>query len=131
LKPRVDLLAVLFMLWGALTMLIGASTLALGIAAAALVASASRAGTGQFGASVTAVTFMTLAILALIWGGVHLMVGTFVRRRRHWSRHAALMLGTVDLLLLPYGTALGAYSMWILLREDAKRMFEAPVAHTS
>ena len=98
---RVDLLGVLFMISGALTMLIGASTLALGIAAAAIVASAGRAGTGQFGASLTAVTFMTLAVLALIWGGVHLMVGTLVRRRRHWSRHAALMLGTVDLLLLP------------------------------
>ena len=115
------------MIWGALTMLIGASTLALGIAAAAIVASAGRAGTGQFGASLTAVTFMTLAVLALIWGAVHLMVGTLVRRRRHWSRHAALMLGTVDLLLLPYGTALGVYSLWILLREDAKRMFEAPL----
>ena len=69
-----------------------------------------------------------LAVLALIWGGVHLMVGTLVRRRRHWSRHAALMLGAVDLLLLPYGTALGVYSLWILLREDAKRLFETPAA---
>jgi len=126
--PRVDLLGVLFMIWGGLTMLIGASTLALGIAAAALVASAGRAGTGQFGASLTAVTFMTLAVLALIWGGVHLMVGTVVRRRRHWSSDAALMLGAVDLLLLPYGTALGVYSLWILLREDAKRLFETPAA---
>jgi hypothetical protein len=116
------------MIWGALTMLIGASTLALGIAAAALVASAGRAGTGQFGAGLTAITFMTLAVLALIWGGVHLMVGTLVRRRRHWSRHAALMLGTVDLLLLPYGTALGVYSLWILLREDAKQLFVAPMS---
>jgi hypothetical protein len=116
LKPRVDLLGALFIIWGALTMLIGASTLALGIAAAALVASAGRAGTGQFGAGLTAVTFLTLAI----------MVGTLVRRRRHWSRHAAMMLGTVDLLLLPYGTALGVYSLWILLREDAKQLFESP-----
>jgi hypothetical protein len=125
LSPYVDLLGVLFMIWGVLTMLIGASTLALGIAAAAIIASAGRAGTGQFGASVIAVTFMTLAVLALIWGAVHFMVGTLVRRHRHWSRHAALMLGTVDLLLLPYGTALGVYSLWTLLREDAKRLFEA------
>lgn len=125
---RINLLGVLFMLWGALTMLVGASTLALGIAAAALVASAGRAGTGQFGAGLTAITFMTLAVLALIWGGIHLMVGTLVRRRHHWSRHAAMMLGTVDLLLLPYGTALGVYSLWILLREDSKRLFEAPVS---
>jgi hypothetical protein len=125
MPPHVELLGVLFMIWGVLTMLIGASTLALGIAAASLVASAGRAGSGQFAASVTAVTFMTLAILALIWGGVHLMVGTLVRRHRYWSRHAAIMLGTVDLLLLPYGTALGVYSLWTLLRDDAKRLFEA------
>ena len=124
--PRVDLLGALFVIWGALTMLIGASTLALGIAAAALVAG--RGGSMQFGASLTAITFLTLAILAMIWGGVHLMVGTLVRRRKHWSRHAAMMLGTVDLLLLPYGTALGVYSLWILLREDAKRLFENPAA---
>ena len=99
-------------------------TLALGIAAAALISSG-RAGGGQFAASLTAATFMTLAVLALIWGAVHLMVGALVRRRRHWSRHAAIMLGTVDLLLLPYGTALGVYSLWTLLRDDAKRLFEA------
>jgi hypothetical protein len=122
---HVDLLGVLFMVWGVVTMLIGASTLALGIAAAALVQAAGRAGSQQFGASLTAVAFVTLAVLALIWGAVHLMVGALVRRRRHWSRHAALMLGTVDLLLLPYGTALGVYSLWTLLREDAKRLFEA------
>ena len=125
MSSHVDLLGVLFMIWGVLTMLIGASTLALGIAAAALIASGGRAGGGQFAASLMAATFMTLAVLALIWGAVHLMVGTLVRRHRYWSRHAAIMLGTVDLLLLPYGTALGVYSLWTLLREDAKRLFEA------
>ena len=126
MTPRVDLLGVLFMIWGALTMLIGASTFALGIAAAALVASANRAGSAGIGAGVIAVTFLTLAVLALIWGGVHLIVGTLLRRRQHWSRHAALMLGTIDLLLLPYGTGLGVYSLWILLREESKRMFDVP-----
>lgn len=122
---HVDLLGVLFILWGILTMLIGASTLALGIAAAALVRSVVSAGGGGFGASLTAAAFTTLAVLALAWGGAHLLVGLVLRRRRHWSRHAALMLGTVDLLLLPYGTALGVYSLWSLLREDAKSLFRA------
>ncbi len=34
------------------------------------------------------------------------------------------MLASVDLLLLPYGTALGVYALWILLREEAKRLFD-------
>jgi hypothetical protein len=34
------------------------------------------------------------------------------------------MLGSVDLLLLPYGTVLGSYALWTLLREDAKKLFD-------
>ena len=33
------------------------------------------------------------------------------------------MLGSVDLLLLPYGTALGAYTIWALLSEGGKDLF--------
>jgi hypothetical protein len=120
----VDFLAACFTIWGALTMLIGASILALGVAAASLVRSAARAG-GSFAAGLTAATFMTLAILALVWGFVHILTGTRLKRRRHWSRLAALLLGSIDLVLLPYGTALGAYALWTLLREDARHLFDA------
>lgn len=120
---HVDLLGALFMIWGVLMMLIGASTLALGIAATSLAASAGRAGGGQFAAGLTAATFTTLAVLALIWGLVHVIVGRLLRKRRHWSRLAALVLSSLDLFLLPYGTALGAYTLWTLLRERTKPLF--------
>jgi hypothetical protein len=61
--------------------------------------------------------------MAMTWGVAHVVVGVPLRRHRPWSRLAALMLGAVDLLLLPYGTALGAYAIWILLNEDAKKLF--------
>jgi hypothetical protein len=121
---HVDFLGVLFVVWGVLTLLVGASTLALGIGAAALISSASREGSGgEFAAGLTAAAFTTLAIIAIMWGVAHMVVGVPLRRRRHWSRLAALMLGSVDLLLLPYGTVLGAYALWTLLREDSKRLF--------
>ena len=125
-ESHVDLAGVLFVVWGALTILIGASTLALGTAAAALIASGSHGGRAQLAASFTAIAFIALALLALGWGAVHVGVGVVVRRRRHWSRIAAILLGAIDLLLLPYGTALGLYALWVLLREDSKRLFEAP-----
>ena len=124
---HVDLLGALFMIWGVLMMLIGGSTLALGIAAAALASSAGRAGGGQFAAGVTAATFATLAVLALIWGLAHLIVGRLLRARRPSARLAALILSSVDLLLLPYGTALGAYALWTLLRERVKPLFAPTV----
>jgi hypothetical protein len=106
-------------------MLIGASMLALGIAAAALVRSAGRAGGAQLAAGLTAATFLTLALIALIWGAAHFIVGRQLRRHVSWSRLAALMLGSADLVLIPFGTALGGYSLWTLLSDDTRRLFEA------
>ena len=122
---HVDFLGVLFVVWGVLTTLIGLSTLALGIGAVALLSSSSRPA--SFAASFTAAAFVALAIIAIIWGLAHVAVGVPLRRRRHWSRLGALMLGSIDLLLLPYGTALGIYALWALLREEGKKLFESAI----
>lgn len=119
---HVNFLGILFIVWGVLTTIIGLSTLALGVGAAAWLASSSRPA--SFAASFTAAAFTTLAIIAIIWGTAHVVVGIPLRRHRYWSRLGALMLGSVDLLLLPYGTALGAYALWVLLREEGKALFE-------
>lgn len=119
---HVELAGVLFVIWGAMITLIGLSTLALGVASASLVNSAALSG-GQFAARVMATAFTTLAALAIAWGGAHIAVGFPLRRHRHWSRLAALMLGAVDLLLLPYGTALGCYALWALLHHDGRKLF--------
>jgi hypothetical protein len=121
---EVDFLGVLFIVWGLLTALVGVSTLALGVGAVALIASASRGGgAGQVAAGVTAAVFTTLALIAIVWGAAHVVVGVPLRRRRPRARIMALVLGSVDLLLLPYGTALGVYALWILLSERGKSTF--------
>lgn len=120
---HVDLAGVLFIVWGALIILIGLSTLALGVAATLLAQSPSAGG--QFAAGVIAAAFTTLAIIAILWGAAHIVVGVPLRRHRHWSRLAALMLGAGDLLLLPYGTALGCYTLWALLHHGGRRLFHA------
>ena len=121
---HVDFVGVLFIVWGVLTTLVGLSTLALGVSAVALIASASRGGGGgQVAAGVTAVVFTALALAAIIWGVVHIAVGVPLRQRKPWARLVALMLGGVDLLLLPYGTALGVYTLWVLLNEEGKSLF--------
>jgi hypothetical protein len=122
--PHVDLLGVLFVVWGLLTTLVGVSTLALGVGAVALITSANRGEGGQVAAGLTAAAFTTLAVIAMIWGAAHVVVGVPLRRRRGWARIMALMLGSIDLLLLPYGTALGVYALWVLLSERGKALFE-------
>jgi hypothetical protein len=128
---HVDFVGVLFIIWGLLTTLVGVSTLALGVGAAALITSAARGDGGQVAAGLTAAVFAALAIIAIAWGVAHVIVGVPLRRRRPWARLAALMLGSVDLLLLPYGTALGCYALWVLLHEQGKALFAEGAAGAS
>ena len=106
-----------------MTTLVGLSTLALGVGAVAIITSASRDGGAQFAAGLTAAAFATLALIAIVWGLAHVAVGVPLRKRQPSARLAALTLGAVDLLLLPYGTALGCYALWVLLNEDGKKLF--------
>jgi hypothetical protein len=122
---HVDLLGVLFRLWGVLVMLIGASTLALAVAAVALIRTHTTTGGAQFAAGLTTATFIFLALIALVWGFAHVIVGRRLRQHTPWARLAALALGSADLVLLPHGTALGGYSLYTLLGDDAKRLFDA------
>jgi hypothetical protein len=124
MSSHVDFVGVLFIIWGLLTTLVGVSTLALAFGAAALITSAARGEGGRVAAGLTVAAFATLAVIAILWGVAHVIVGFPLRRRRPWSRLAALMLGSVDLLLLPYGTALGCYALWALLNHQGKKLFE-------
>lgn len=112
----------LFVTWGVLTALVGLSTLALGAGAVAIIASASEEG-GHVAAGLTAAVFITLAVIAIIWGGAHIVAGLPLRQRKPWARMMALMLGSMDLVLLPYGTALGIYALYVLLSERGKQLF--------
>jgi hypothetical protein len=120
---HVDLVGVLFIIWGLLTALVGVSTLALAVGALALLGS-TPGGSSQVAAGVTVAAFIVLAAMALVWGAGHIVVGVPLRQRRPWSRHAALVLGAVDMVLLPYGTALGCYALWALLSEEGRKLFE-------
>src|SRR5204863_10128440 len=95
----------------------------LGIGAAAIIVSSGRGDGLPVAAGLTAVLFTALAIIAIVWGAAHVIVGVPLRARRPWARITALTLGSVDLLLLPYGTALGVYALWVLLSEEGKTAF--------
>lgn len=130
MATHVDFVAVLFAIWGLLIALSGVSTLALGVGAVALLASAVH-GRSRMAADLTVAAFIVLGCIAIAWGAAHVAIGVALRRRRHWSRLAALILGSIDLLLLPFGTALGAYALWVLLTEQGRRLFETRAVPTA
>ena len=122
MNTHVDFVGILFIVWGALTALVGVSTLALGVGAASMAASMNSGG-GHVAAGLTAAAFFSLGTIAIVWGAGHILIGVPLRRHHSGARLLALMAGSIDLLLLPYGTALGCYALWVLLNEQGKAIF--------
>jgi hypothetical protein len=125
-ERHVDILAILCTLWGALAMLVGASLLLLSAGALAILFGPDGSAVG-FAAGVTATAFAVMGVVALVWGGAHVGASVLLRRRQPAGRVLTLGLAVVNLLVLPFGTALGAYALWILLTDAGRRLFE-PVA---
>ena len=120
MQKHVDILGLLFIVWGGLFLLAGAIGLALMLGAVALLQYAGAGDVSRLAAGLTAAMFGTLAIIAVAWGGVHASAGTALRRRQPWGRTVALVFGVLDLALLPFGTALGIYALWVLLNDEAR-----------
>jgi hypothetical protein len=117
------ILAILIRLWGGLSLLIGLSLLLLSAGAVAILIDPT-AEPVAFAAGLTAGTFALLGALALLWGGGHVWAGTRLARRDAGGRFIALGLAVVNLLILPFGTALGGYALWVLLSNQGRRLFE-------
>ena len=54
-----------------------------------------------------------------------LVAGIFLLKRRPWSRILALIVGAFDLIDIPFGTALGVYTFWVLLHDNTIEVFKA------
>ncbi len=121
MTTHVEFVAILFVVWGALTAIVGVSTLALGVGAASLAASDNT--TAHVAAGLTAAAFIALAIIAIVWGAGHVAIGLPLRKRSPRARMLAIVAASIDLILLPFGTPLGIYALWVLLNERAKTLF--------
>jgi hypothetical protein len=129
-ERHVAILAILSSLWGAIAMLVGLSLLLLSVGAIAILFSPDgRAVT--FAAGFTATAFAVMGVVALIWGAAHVGASVLLRQRQPAGRVLTLGLAVVNLLMLPFGTALGAYALWILLTNEGRRLFEPAIATTS
>lgn len=128
MRKHVDFLGILLLGWSAFSLLVGCATLLIAAGAAAIVGGAGVDENVGVAAGITAAFFSTIGLLALVWGAVHAGAGFGVRRYRHWSRPLALALGVVNLILLPFGTALGVYALWVLLAAETREMFQSSSA---
>ena len=125
MKRHVEFLSTLYLVWGAIFVLVAVAGFALAAGAAALATSTGAVRFGsEMAARLTAVSITVIAIIALLWGAMHLVVGRTLRRYRPSARLMSLAIAIGNLILFPFGTGLGAYACWVLLKDEGRSLFE-------
>jgi hypothetical protein len=132
MKRHVDLLGWLYFAWGAIFAVVAVAGAALAAGAVAIATTTGAVGfTSETAARLTALTMGLLAGIAAIWAVLHLWIGRALRSCTPLARLLALGLAVVNLVLLPFGTGLGVYALWVLLTDDGRRLFEGEADRTS
>ena len=73
--------------------------------------------------AITAIVGPAVAGFLLIVSAPGLIGGIFLLKRRPWARILVLVLGFLNLIEIPIGTALGIYTIWVLLKNETVELF--------
>jgi hypothetical protein len=72
--------------------------------------------------------FTILGILVLGKAGCGFIAGWGLMKHDAWARVLALVLAFVSLFNIPFGTAIGVYTLWVLLPGQSQQEYDALVA---
>jgi len=69
-----------------------------------------------------------IACFIAVKAGASLIAGIGLLERQSWARPLVLVMAFIALFSIPFGTALGVYTMWVLLPSNSEREYEALTA---
>jgi hypothetical protein len=72
--------------------------------------------------------FCFLGILILAKAACGFIAGWGLMRHEGWARILALVLAFLSLFNIPFGTAIGVYTMWVLLPGESQREYDVLAA---
>jgi hypothetical protein len=72
---------------------------------------------------VTSITALVAGTLFMMFSLPSIIGGIGMIKRKSWSRILLIIMGILALPGFPFGTALGIYTLWVLLKDDAQQHF--------
>ena len=63
-------------------------------------------------------------VFLALFGVLHLLLAWGLFEKQPWARMLGIVLGLLALIRIPFGTALGIYTLWVLLPESSGKEYD-------
>ena len=80
--------------------------------------------------AITGIVGPAIALFFVLLSAPGLIGGIYLLKHRPWARILVLVLGFINLIEIPIGTALGIYTIWVLFKNETVELFTAPSVST-
>ena len=65
-----------------------------------------------------------IGMVFLFLAGIGIAAGCGLLMRQPWARMLAIIFGAVSLIDIPFGTAIGVYTLWVLLPAESEQEYK-------
>lgn len=64
-----------------------------------------------------------IAGMIVVFSAPKIVAGIGLLMWKNWARYLTMVLAVIQLFNIPVGTAIGAYSLWVLLQDETEALF--------
>jgi hypothetical protein len=126
MHQHIKLLGILNIIYGSIGILIGLLVFAIFGGLAGFITSVEGGPEAEVAAPVLGLIGIFVLGLLTVVSAPAIIAGAGLLGFNNWARILTIVLSAVHLLSVPFGTALGIYGLWVLLKPESEILFRAP-----
>lgn len=124
MKQHVSILGTLYIVFGALGILLAIGLLVLFGGIAGIVRMTAEGDPdAALAVPILGGLALFLFVIVSLFSIPGVVVGVGLVKLKSWARIGGLVLSVLNLMNVPFGTALGAYGLWVLLSKETESVF--------
>lgn len=124
MAQHVKILGVLHIIYAGLVVLAGVVVLVVMGGIAGIIGASDTSPDSQVAPPILGLIGIGVFILLLVLSLPGIIGGFGLLQFKSWARILVIVLSALELISIPFGTALGIYGLWVLLNRDTERLFE-------
>ena len=126
MATHIKIAGILHIILGSLTILAGLGLLFLFGGLATLVGGAAHSDEARVAVPILGGIGSVLCVVLFVLGIPGVIAGIGMLEFRPWGRMLGIIVSALDLIHVPFGTALGIYGLWALLSREGEQLFLNP-----